>query len=101
LRAAIASYKSALLGRTPIEHLHSKLASAYHALGDLPAAEDEIRREILVAPKTASPHAVLAKLLAEQGKTAEARRELETALSLTKDERLRTLFQKELDALGS
>jgi tetratricopeptide (TPR) repeat protein len=96
---AIAAFKAALLGRMPVEHVHSKLANAYHALGDMVSAEAEIRKEILLAPKMASPHAILAGLLAEQGRTDDARREFETALSLTKDEELRALFQRQLDAL--
>lgn len=96
---AIAAFKAALLGRMPVEHAHSKLANAYHALGDIASAEAEIRKEILLAPKMASPHAILAGLLAEQGRTDDARREFETALSLTKDEQLRALFQRQLDAL--
>jgi len=97
---AIASFKAALVGRTPIEHLHSRLSNAYHAVGDLAAAEEEMRKEILLTPKSASPHAVLARLLAEQGRNAEARQEIETAMSLTKDERLLSLLRTELEALG-
>lgn len=96
---AIAAFKAALLGRMPVERAHSKLANAYHALGDLASAEAEIRREIEVAPRMASPHAILAGLLAEQGRTDDARREFETALSLTKDEQLRAIFQRQLDSL--
>jgi len=96
---AIAALKASLLGRIPVEHVHSKLANAYHSLGDVASAEAEIRKEIQLAPKMASPHAILAGLLAEQGRTDDARREFETALSLTKDEQLRALFQRQLDAL--
>ncbi len=78
----------------PVEHVHSKLANAYHSLGDVASAEAEIRKEIQLAPRMASPHAILAGLLAEQGRTDDARREFETALSLTKDEQLRALFQR-------
>jgi len=97
---AVAAFKAALLGHTPVRHVHSKLASAYHALGDLDAAIAEMRNEVEASPRMASPHAVLAGLLAEQGKVPEARREFETALSLTSDEQLRTVFRRELDKLG-
>jgi tetratricopeptide (TPR) repeat protein len=96
---AVEAFKSALLGRMPVEHVHSKLANAYYALGDIASAEAEMMKEIQLAPKMASPHAVLAGLLAQQGRTDEAKREFETALSLTKDEELRALFQRQLDAL--
>jgi tetratricopeptide (TPR) repeat protein len=97
---AAAAFKAALLGHMEVRHVHSKLASAYHALGDLDAAIAEMRREVQASPRMASPHAVLAGLLAEQGKVPEARREFETALSLTSDEELRSVFRRELDALG-
>jgi tetratricopeptide (TPR) repeat protein len=97
---AAAAYKAALLGRTPVRHAHSKLANAYHALGDLDAAVAEMRKEVQASPRMASPHGVLAGLLAEQGRVSEARSEFETALSLTKDEELRAVFRRELAKLG-
>ncbi|MBM3306819.1 MAG: tetratricopeptide repeat protein [Candidatus Eisenbacteria bacterium] len=96
---AVEAYKAAILGQMPVQHAHSKLARAYHALGELDRAVDAMRKEILASPRMASPHAVLAGLLAEQGNTDEARREYETALSLTNDGDLRALFQRELDKL--
>ena len=95
----IAALKAVLSGRTPVEHTHTRLAGAYYELGNLAASENELRKEIAVRPKLASPHANLAVLLAEQGRTDEAVHEYETALSLTKDAQLTEFLERELGGL--
>jgi tetratricopeptide (TPR) repeat protein len=96
---AISALKAALLGRTTVEHAHTRLAEAYYGVGDLEASENELRKEIALRPRSAAPHANLAKLLIELNRIDEARHEYETALSLTSDERLRELLESELSAL--
>jgi Flp pilus assembly protein TadD len=96
---AVSALKAALTGRTPVEHAHTRLAEAYYALGNVDAAENELRKEIALRPKLASPHANLARLLAEQGRSAEAIHEYETARSLTNDERMIEFLERELGGL--
>lgn len=96
---AISALKAALTGRTPVEHAHTRLAEAYYALGNLDAVENELRKEIALRPKLASPHANLARLLAEQGRSAEAIHEYETARSLTSDEHMIEFLERELGGL--
>ena len=96
---AISALKAALTGRTPVEHAHTRLAEAYYALGNMDAAENELRKEIALRPKLASPHANLARLLAEQGRSAEAVHEYETARSLTNDEHMIEFLERELGGL--
>ena len=96
---AISALKAALTGRTSVEHAHTRLAEAYYALGNMDAAENELRKEIALRPKLASPHANLARLLAEQDRSAEAIHEYETARSLTGDERMIEFLERELGGL--
>ncbi len=96
---AISALKAALTGRTPVDHAHTRLAEAYYALGNMDAVENELRKEIALRPKLASPHANLARLLAEQGRSAEAVHEYETARSLTSDERMIEFLERELGGL--
>jgi len=96
---AVAALKAALTGRTSVDHAHTRLAEAYYALGNMGAAENELRKEIAVRPKLASPHANLARLLAEQGRVAEATHEYETARSLTNDEHMIEFLERELGGL--
>lgn len=96
---AISALKAALLGRTTVEHAHTRLAEAYYGVGDFGGAENELRKEIALRPRSAAPRANLAKLLVELGRTDEAKHEYETALSLTSDERLKELLESELAAL--
>ena len=96
---AVAALKAALTGRAPVEHAHTRLAEAYYALGNMSGAENELRKEIAVRPRLASPHANLARLLAEEGRTAEAIHEYETARSLTNDEHMIEFLERELGGL--
>ena len=96
---AVSALKAALTGRTPVDHAHTRLAEAYYALGDMDAAENELRKEIAIRPKLASPHANLARLFAEQGRTAEAVHEYETARALTSDEQMIEFLERELGGL--
>ncbi|MCK4914984.1 MAG: hypothetical protein KAS89_02385, partial [Candidatus Eisenbacteria sp.] len=96
---AIAVLKAALTGRTSVDHAHTRLAEAHYALGNMGAAENELRKEIAIRPKLASPHANLARLLAEQGRVAEATHEYETARSLTNDEHMIEFLERELGGL--
>mgnify|MGYP002066313573 CR=1 FL=1 len=66
-----AALKAALTGRTPVEHVHTRMAGAYYAMGNLGAAENELRKEIAVRPRLASPHANLAALLADPSEEEE------------------------------
>jgi tetratricopeptide (TPR) repeat protein len=95
----IAALKAALTGRTPVDYAHTRLASAYYELGNLGAAENELRKAIAVRPGLASPRANLAKLLVELGRKDEAIHEYETALSLTDDEALVEFLENELGSL--
>ena len=96
---AISALKAALTGRGAVEHAHTRMAEAYYALGDAEGAEHELRKEIALRPKLASPRANLAKLLAEQGRTDEAIYEYEQALSLAKDERMVAFLEEQLGEL--
>ena len=95
----ITALKAVLTGRTPVEHTHTRLAGAYYELGDLASSENELRKEIAVRPRLASPHANLAGLLAEQGRNDEAVHEYEAALELANDEQLREFLERELGGL--
>ena len=72
---AIAALKAVLTGRAPVDYVHTRLAEAYYSMGNFAVAEEEIRKEIVLSPRSASAHAVLARLLAELGRFAEARQE--------------------------
>jgi tetratricopeptide (TPR) repeat protein len=96
---AIAALKAALGGRTAVEYVHTRLADAYYSMGDLASAENELGQEIAVKPKAASPHAVLARLLTEQGRRAEAIHELEQAIALTGDAKFKARLEEELRTL--
>jgi len=80
-------------------NLHTQLAQAHYRNGDTDAALREIRLAVEENPRLASPHAVLAGLLAETGEYQEARAEYREALSLTQDPRLRARLEDELRAL--
>ncbi len=96
---AVRALDATAAGRTPVEHIHTRLAQAYYSMGDLKRAESELRREISLRPRTASPRANLARLLAEAGRTKEAVSEWTVAIDLTTDRRLRSLFEAELAKL--
>jgi Flp pilus assembly protein TadD len=96
---AVAELKAVLTGRTPVDYVHTRLAEAYYSMGDVAAAEEETRKEIALAPKSASAHAVLARLLAETGRFDEARAEYGTAVRLTNDPRLKRAFEEAAAAL--
>lgn len=96
---AIAAFRAALLGDTRVEHLHTRLAEAYYMMGDLGRAEEETRKEIRLRPLSASPHANLARILEEQGRTEEAIHEVESALELTADPRFQARLTEELNLL--
>lgn len=96
---AVQALNAAKAGRVPVEHLHTRLGEAYYSMGDLKGAESELRREISLRPRTASPRANLARLLTETGKTDEAISEWTIAIDLTTDPRLRSLFEGELAKL--
>lgn len=83
-----------------LEQAHTRLAQVYYRIGDSESAERELRTEIAARPGLASPHAVLSGIMAEQGRMSEARAELREAISLTRDEQLRTRFEAQLEALG-
>ena len=97
---AIAALKAVLTGRTPVDYVHTRLAEAYYSMGDFAVAEEEIRKEIVLSPRSASAHAVLAQLLAERGRFAEARQEYSAAISLTNDPRLKRALEEAAAALG-
>jgi Flp pilus assembly protein TadD len=99
-RDAIASLRAVLSGRTPVEHVHTRLAEAYYELGDLEMAEAELRKEIVFRPRSPAPRANLGRLLAEMGRTSEARAEFEGAIALTEDPRFRERLEAEIAALG-
>ena len=95
----IAALKAALTGRTPVDYAYTRPAGAYYELGNLEAAENELRKAIAMRPGLASPHANLAKLLVEMGRTDEAIHEYEAALSLTNDENMVEFLERELGGL--
>jgi Tfp pilus assembly protein PilF len=97
---AVETLNRALDSGIVFEHLHTQLAQAYHMMGDLEAAERETRREIERNPRLPSSHAVLAGLLAEQGKRDEAIVEYGRAISLTNDARLKARLEEEIESLG-
>jgi len=53
--------------------VHYRVALALQAHGDLPAAETEVRRALTVDPAQPEAHATLGQLLAQAGRTGEAR----------------------------
>lgn len=95
----VTALRAAMQGRGPVELARPRMARAYYGLGDLETAESMIREEIAHDPSTASLRSVLARLLAEQGRVDEAAAELEQAISLATDPRLRNRFEGELRAL--
>jgi Flp pilus assembly protein TadD len=96
---AIRALRAALTGEQPVEHIHTRLAQAYYRMGDLESAENELRKEIIVSPRSPSPRANLARLLAELGRTDEAVQEMERAIELTERPKLRAAFEEELERL--
>ncbi len=96
---AVRALNAAKAGRVPVEHLHTRLGEAYYSMGDLDGAENELRRQISLRPRTASPRANLARLLTETGRIEEAISEWTVAIDLTMDPRLRSLFEAELAKL--
>jgi len=97
---ALAELKAVLTGRTPVEYVHTRMAEVYYSMGDLAAAEEEVRKEIILSPRSASAHAVLGQLLAELGRPDEARQEYSLAVTLTNDPRLKRAFEQAAAALG-
>ncbi len=96
---AVRALRAALTGRQPVEHVHTRLAQAYYKMGDVERAENELRKEIIISPRSPSPHANLASLLHETGRVDEAIREMEKAIELTERERLRAVFEEELERM--
>ena len=96
---AATAMRAAMDGRGPVELARPRLARAYYGMGDLVTAEALIREEIAEDPTTSSLRSVLARFLADQGKTDEAAVELREAIALATDPRLRERFEAELRAL--
>jgi len=96
---AVAAYEAALEGRGEIEYVRTQLARAYYLDGDHARAEEILREDAAARPRAPSPHANLARLLIDQGRTTEALPELETALSLATDPSLRARLEAELASL--
>lgn len=96
---AVEVIESGLRERARIENAHLKLAQAHYAMGDLEAAEDELRNEILVRPKSSSAHANLARLLVELERYPEAAQAYERAISYSMDPALTEFLERELSSL--
>ncbi len=97
---AISALNAVQAGRAPVEHVHTRLADAHYSMGNMAAAEEELRREIMLRPRTAAPRANLARLLTEQGRTDEAKTELRQAIDVAQDPQLKSLLERELVTIG-
>jgi tetratricopeptide (TPR) repeat protein len=82
LRSAIAEYDRAALLRPGFAPPLVNASVVYSRLGDLPKAEDALRRAIAAEPAQSIAHFNLGLLLAETARRAEAEAELRKALEL-------------------
>ena len=98
---AVEAYETSLDGRDSVERARTQLAQALYLAGDLLAAEATLREDAVERPHSPSPHANLARLLMESGRTEEARSELEKAVSLARSPDLKATFEAQLSQLDA
>ena len=98
---AVEAYEAALEGRDDVGRARTQLAQAQYLAGDVLAAEATLRDDAIERPHSPSPHANLARLLLESGRTDEARSELKKAVSLAGSPDLKATFEAQLSQLDA
>jgi tetratricopeptide (TPR) repeat protein len=99
--SAIENYQRALVTGSTAIYIQLRLAEAYYALGDLENAREQLEIDVSRFPDVPETRGNLARIYARLGRTDDAIREVEKAITLTNDPALLERLRAQLDELRS